>query len=69
MYALSAEFTFGFVPDTYSIDEAEMQVVFNVSLISDILNRDVVIRFYTENGTALCKIYTVISSHGDMSIT
>ena len=60
-----AELIFGFVPDTYSIDEAEKEVVFSVSLINGTLTRDVVIRFFTEDGTAICKIeYTHVISLG-----
>ena len=58
-----AELIFGFAPDTYSIDEAEKEVVFSVSLINGTLAREVAIQFFTEDGTAFCTCNLFSWSH------
>ena len=52
----STGLTFGFVPNSYTVNEVQQEVVFNVFLISGTLTREVVIRFFTEDGSAACKI-------------
>ena len=45
--------TFGFDPATYMINESEQRVVFNVTLVSGVLVRDIEIEFFTEDGSAI----------------
>ena len=53
MLTFFPDITFGFVPDAYVINESEQQVIFNVTLVMGTLVRDVVIEFFTEDGSAL----------------
>lgn len=41
----------GFDPDVYDVDESGKHVTFNVTHLSGMLNRDVVVEFFTEDGT------------------
>ena len=47
-----SELIFGFVPSAISVNESEGLVVFNVQLISGILSREIVIEFFSEDGSA-----------------
>ena len=48
-----AELIFGFIPDTYTVNENERWVTFNVSLVSGSLTREVIIDFFTQDGSGL----------------
>ena len=40
------------MPSVIRVDESEEQVEFNVMLISGVISRDIVIEFFSEDGTA-----------------
>lgn len=59
---ITTEVTFGFVPDTYTVSENERWVVFSVSLVSGILTKEVVIEFFTEDGSGSGEIQSLLSN-------
>jgi hypothetical protein len=42
----------GFSPDQYTVDESDGSVTYTVALLSDELAFDVVVEFFTEDGSA-----------------
>ena len=42
----------GFVPDTYQVHEAEGVVTFMIELITRVLDKYIVVEFFTEDGSA-----------------
>ena len=42
----------GFVPDEYQVNEAEGVVTFRIELITGVLDKDLVVEFFTEDGSA-----------------
>ena len=45
--------TVGFVPESYAVDESKQHVVFNITVVSGIVVRNVEIEFFTTDESAL----------------